>query len=268
MPIPKPTAQESEEDFMGRCMTDSTMLSEYSDRDQRVAVCLDSFKNPKKEEDMEVEHDILDLECEYKEMDTDDDGSFEGYASIFNNKDLGNDVIRQGAFTKTITGRKASSIKLLYQHKTDEPIGVIDSLEEDKRGLKIKGRLAMGTQKGREVFELMKMGALDSMSIGYRLQPDGYKYDDKNKRRVIKEVDLMEVSMVTFPMNPKAKITKVKLAEMDAREIEAYLRDVGVMSTAVAKQTANVLYKSYQEINLYEQRDVVDSIKQLINKLN
>jgi HK97 family phage prohead protease len=268
MPIPKPTAQESEEDFMGRCMTDSTMLSEYSDRDQRVAVCLDSFKNPKKEEDMEVEHDILDLECEYKEMDTDDDGSFEGYASVFNNKDLGNDVIRQGAFTKTITGRKASSIKLLYQHKTDEPIGVIDSLEEDKRGLKIKGRLAMGTQKGREVFELMKMGALDSMSIGYRLQPDGYKYDDKNKRRVIKEVDLMEVSMVTFPMNPKAKITKVKLAEMDAREIEAYLRDVGVMSTAVAKQTANVLYKSYQEINLYEQRDVVDSIKQLINKLN
>ena len=267
MPIPKPTAQESEEDFMGRCMTDSTMLSEYTDRDQRVAVCLDSFKNPKKEEDMEVEHDILDLECEYKEMDTDDDGSFEGYASVFNNKDLGNDVIRQGAFTKTITGRKASSIKLLYQHKTDEPIGVIDSLEEDKRGLKIKGRLAMGTQKGREVFELMKMGALDSMSIGYRLQPDGYKYDDKNKRRVIKEVDLMEVSMVTFPMNPKAKITKVKLAEMDAREIEAYLRDVGVMSTAVAKQTANVLYKSYQEINLHEQRDVVDGIKQLINKL-
>lgn len=268
MPIPKPTAQESEEDFMGRCMTDSTMLSEYSDRDQRVAVCLDSFKNPKKEEDMEVEHDILDLECEYKEMDTEDDGSFEGYASVFNNKDLGNDVIRQGAFAKTLADKKARHIKLLYQHKTDEPIGVIDSLEEDKRGLKIRGRLAMGTQKGREVFELMKMGALDSMSIGYRLTPDGYKYDDKNKRRVIKEVDLMEVSMVTFPMNPKAKITKVKLAEMDAREIEAYLRDVGVMSTAVAKQTANVLYKSYQEINLYEQRDVVDSIKQLINKLN
>jgi len=217
------------------------------------------------EDNMEVEQNILDLECEYKEMETEDDGSFEGYASVFNNKDLGNDVIRQGAFTKSISGRKASSIKLLYQHKTDEPIGVIDSLEEDKRGLKISGRLAMGTQKGREVFELMKMGALDSMSIGYRLQPDGYKYDDKNKRRVIKEVDLMEVSMVTFPMNPKAKVTKVKLAEMDAREIEAYLRDVGVMSTAVAKQTANILYKSYQN---EDSLDMVDSIKQLINKLN
>jgi phage head maturation protease len=122
----------------------------------------------------------------------------------------------------------------------------------------------MGTQKGREVFELMKMGALDSMSIGYKLQPDGYKYDDKNKRRVIKEVDLMEVSMVTFPMNPKAKVTKVKLAEMDAREIEAYLRDVGVMSTTVAKQTANILYKSYQSEDSLE---MVDGIKQLINKL-
>ena len=97
------------------------------------------------EDNMEVEQNILDLECEYKEMETEDDGSFEGYASVFNNKDLGNDVIRQGAFTKSIAGRKASSVKLLYQHKTDEPIGVIDSLEEDKRGLKIRGRLAMGT---------------------------------------------------------------------------------------------------------------------------
>lgn len=124
---------------------------------------------------------ILDLECEYKEIEADEDGSFEGYASVFNNKDLGNDVIKQGAFAESIKGKRARSIKLLYQHKTDEPIGVVDSLEEDSKGLKIKGRLAMGTQKGREVYELMKMGALDSMSIGYKLSPDGYKYDDKRK---------------------------------------------------------------------------------------
>ena len=78
----------------------------------------------------------------------------------------------------------------------------------------------------------------------------------------------MEISMVTFPMNPKAKITKVKLAEMDAREIEAYLRDVGVASTSVAKHTATVLYKSYRDEDLSEQRDVVEGIKHLINKLN
>ena len=211
----------------------------------------------------EMTDDILDLECEYKEIDTDEDGSFEGYASVFNNKDLGNDVIRKGAFTKVIHDKKPKQIKLLYQHKTDEPIGVVDNIEEDSKGLKIKGRLAMGTQKGREVYELMKMGALDSMSIGYRLAPDSYKYDDKNKRRVIKEVDLMEISMVTFPMNPRAKITKVKLQEMDVRELENYLCDVG-MSNSVAKTSASILHKSFNK----EQCEVVDSIKHLINILN
>jgi len=218
------------------------------------------------EEHLEIVNDILDLECDYKELDTDDDGTFEGYASVFNNKDLGNDVIKQGAFSESIKGKKPRQIKLLYQHKTDEPIGVIDSLVEDTRGLKIKGRLAMGTQKGKEVFELMKMGALDSMSIGYRLSPDDYKYSDKLKKRTITNLDLMEISMVTFPMNPKAKITKVKLAEMNVREIEHYLRDVGLMSSSVAKQSANVLYKSFNH-EVDEQRDVVDSIKHLIETI-
>ena len=218
------------------------------------------------EENLEIVNDILDLECDYKELDTDDDGTFEGYASVFNNKDLGNDVIKQGAFSESIKGKKPRQIKLLYQHKTDEPIGVIDSLVEDTRGLKIKGRLAMGTQKGKEVFELMKMGALDSMSIGYRLSPDDYKYSDKLKKRTITNLDLMEISMVTFPMNPKAKITKVKLAEMNVREIEHYLRDVGLMSSSVAKQSANVLYKSFNH-EVDEQRDVVNSIKHLIETI-
>ena len=101
------------------------------------------------DEHFEIVNDVLDLECDYKGIDTEEDGSFEGYASVFGNKDLGNDVIKQGAFAKSIYDKKPKQIKLLYQHKTDEPIGVIDALEEDKRGLKIKGRLAMGTQKGK-----------------------------------------------------------------------------------------------------------------------
>jgi len=210
------------------------------------------------------EFDNLDMPCEFKEIEQDDDGSFEGYASVFNNKDLGNDVIRRGAFLESISERSPKGIKLLYQHKSDEPIGVIDSLEEDTKGLKIKGRLAMGTQKGKEVFELMKIGALDSMSIGYRLKPDGYKYDPKDKKRIIKSVDLMEISLVTFPMNPKAKVTKVKLAQMNVREIEHYLRDAGGMSMALAKQSANILYKSFNH-QIEDQRDVVDSVEHLIN---
>ena len=213
------------------------------------------------DEILEVVSGILDLECDYKELEADDDGSFEGYASVFNNKDLGNDVIKQGSFSNTIKSKKPKQIKLLYQHKTDEPIGVIDSLVEDTRGLKIKGRLAMGTQKGREVFELMKMGALDSMSIGYRLSQDDYKYSDKLKKRTISNLDLMEVSMVTFPMNPKAKVTKVKLASMDVRELEKYLCDIG-MTNSVAEQSAGVLFKSFnREVN--EQGDLVNSLKHL-----
>jgi hypothetical protein len=211
---------------------------------------------------LEEVRSILDVECEYKEIETDDDGTFEGYASVFNNKDLGNDVIRKGSFQKTISEKKPNQIKLLYQHKTDEPIGVIKSIEEDNKGLYIKGKLVLGTQRGRETYELMKEGALNSMSIGYRLQTDGYKYDDKNKRRIIKEVDLMEISMVTFPMNPKANVTKVKLANMDVRELEKYLCDVG-MSNSVAKHSASILHKSFNK----EQCDVVDSIKHLINTL-
>ena len=217
------------------------------------------------EEILEVVNQTLDLECDYKGIDAEEDGSFEGYGSVFNNKDLGNDVIKYGAFSESIKSKKPKQIKLLYQHKTDEPIGVIDSLEEDSRGLKIKGRLAMKTQKGKEVYELMKMGALDSMSIGYRLSPDDYKYNDKLKKRTISRVDLMEICMVTFPMNPKAKITKVKLAEMDVRELEKYLCDIG-MTNSVAEQSAGVLFKSFnREVN--EQGDLVNSLQHLIDTI-
>jgi len=203
-------------------------------------------------------------DCEFKQVGDDDEGTFEGYASIFGNKDLGNDVIKAGAFTNSIKNRNPKNIKLLYQHKTDEPIGVIESIVEDRKGLKIEGRLAMGTQKGREVFELMKMGALDSMSIGYRLNPEGYKYDPKTRKRSIKEVDLMEISLVTFPMNPKATVTKVKVAEMTERELEKVLRDAHIFSNDLSKHTASLLHKS---IHVDDQRDVVECIKALTNKL-
>ena len=204
------------------------------------------------------------LDCEFKEIESEEDGTFEGYASIFNNKDLGNDVIRRGAFLKTLGDKKPNNIKLLYQHKTDEVIGVIDNIQEDNKGLKIKGRLTMNTQKGKEVYELMKMGAIDSMSIGYKLSPDSYKYDPKDKRRIIKQVELMEVSMVTFPMNPRAKITKVKFESMTEREIEHFLRDEGGWSNSLAKESANILHKSFN-INIKAQRDVVGELKHLLN---
>ena len=227
----------------------------------------------KEEDNLETESSTLDIECEYKYVETDDDGSFEGYASVFNNKDLGNDVIEKGAFAKSVYKKRPKQIKLLYQHKTDEPIGVIDEIEEDNKGLRVKGRLAIKTERGKYVYELMKMGALDSMSIGYRLNPKGYNYNDKDKKRTIKEVDLMEVSMVTFPMNPKAKITKVKnildfnmLKELPTeRDVETYLREVCMFSKSISKPLADFIDANCRNEVNQSKRDVVDGIKQVIN---
>lgn len=261
MPIPEPSVGESEEDFMSRCVGSDTMQAEYSNQDQRVAVCLSSFRGDNKgaemtdvnhdevilDDEVEYEQDTLDVKFDIKAMHGDDDeekGVFSGYGSIFGNKDLGNDIVVEGAFAKSIASKGAKAVKMLYQHRPDEPIGVFDEIIEDRRGLKVKGRLAMGTQRGREVYELMKMGALDGLSIGYRVDAKGYDYDDKGKRRYLKSVDLMEISAVTFPMNPRARVAAVKGAERSVREWEEILRDAGGLSRNEAKVGASALTKA------------------------
>lgn len=265
MPIPKPNSGEAEEPFMERCMSDDKMGAEYPDQDQRVAVCMTSFRDAK-EQDMsdqqqdaiEYEEGKMDIEAEIKAVkDQDDEGGFEGYASVFGNADLGNDVVVEGAFAKSIARRGAKGVKMLYQHDAKQPIGVYDEITEDERGLRVKGRLALGTQRGREVYELMKMGAIDGLSIGYRVDAKGYDYDDKGKRRYLKSVDLMEISAVTFPMNPKARVQAVK-SDRTIREWESFLRDEGGLSRNEAKAGAAALNKTL------DQRDVGEESSELV----
>ncbi len=193
----------------------------------------------------------------------DDKGTFTGYGSIFGNEDQGSDIMQKGAFTKSLEDRPASKVKLLYQHKTDEPIGVFENMYEDEKGLFVKGRLAMGTQKGREAYELLKMGALDGMSIGFRADPEKQGYNE-NKRgtRTLKEVDLMEISLVTFPMNERALIENVKANSKSIREWEKILRDAGGLSRTEAKMGAKALSESLS------QRDAGDDNKQLATLIN
>jgi len=193
----------------------------------------------------------------------DDKGTFTGYGSIFGNEDQGSDIMQKGAFTKSLEQRPASKVKLLYQHKTDEPIGIFETMYEDEKGLFVKGRLAMGTQKGREAYELLKMGALDGMSIGFRADPDKQGYNE-NKRgtRTLKEVDLMEISLVTFPMNERALIENVKASQKSIREWEKILREVGSLSRTEAKIGAKALSESLS------QRDAGDDNKQLATLIN
>lgn len=284
MPIPKPLSGESEEQFMSRCMGNESMQAEYANQDQRVAVCLSSFRDgDKKEAEMtdnafdeekfeesEYETDTLDVKFDIKSVDEEDDrGYFEGYGSIFGNKDLGNDVVMQGAFAKSIGRKGAKAVKMLYQHRPDEVIGVYDEIIEDSRGLKVKGRLAMGTQRGREVYELMKMGAIDGLSIGYRIAPKGADYDERGKKRLIKEVDLMEISAVTFPMNPRARVAQVKGAAKSVREWEEFLRDAGGLSRSEAKVGATALTKALdlRDAGDNETPELLDAIKHLTNIL-
>ena len=288
MPIPKPSSGESESDFMSRCMEDTTMQAEYSQRDQRVAVCLSSFREGgKKDTDMDndyeadVQDDVQDevkfiedgtLDChadfELKAYHDDEDdeakGMFSGYASIFGNKDLGNDVVVQGAFQKSIRAKGARKIKMLFQHDTKEPIGVYTKVREDAQGLYVEGKLAMQTQKGREVYELMKMGAIDGLSVGYRVDAKGYSYDDRGKKRYLKQVDLMEISAVTFPMNPKARVNAVKAEERTVRDWEAFLRDEGGLSRSESKVAASAVTKALAQREVGdEQSEVMKSIAKL-----
>src|SRR5262245_41103198 len=96
------------------------------------------------------------------------DGTFEGYASLFNREDLGGDVILPGAFRESLARRGVEGVKLLFQHDANQPIGVWVRLEEDARGLQVRGHLMREVAKAREVQALMRAGALDGLSIGFR----------------------------------------------------------------------------------------------------
>ena len=138
----------------------------------------------------------------FDSVETADGGLIEGYASLFNCPDQSGDEVAPGAFAATLS-RLGSRVKLLWQHDAAKPIGVWESLREDGRGLQVRGRLIPEVQAGAEAIALLKAGALDGLSIGFRTVraaklPDG--------RRRLLEVALWEISLVTFPMLPEARV--------------------------------------------------------------
>lgn len=160
---------------------------------------------------------------------TGDDGSIEGYGSVFGVKDAYDDIIAPGAFKASLTAHKQADTMpaMLWQHDADEPIGVWLEMVEDERGLRIKGRLALDTVRGKEAHALLKMGALNGLSIGFVSKQ--WSYDRETDIRTLTELDLWEVSLVTFPANGKARVTNVKAADELAapKDAERILRDAG-----------------------------------------
>jgi HK97 family phage prohead protease len=138
------------------------------------------------------------------------DGSFSGYASVFGEVDLGRDSVERGAFRKSLTERGPEGVRMLFQHDPSEPIGAWKTIREDGRGLYVEGQLSDGVARAREVHQLLKNAALDGLSIGFRTVRA--KTDAKSGVRRILEADLWEISVVTFPMLPSARVQNVKNA--------------------------------------------------------
>ena len=195
---------------------------------------------------------------------TNEDGSIEGYGSVFGNKDSYNDVIQKGAFAESIKSHKSSQTMpaMLWQHDSSQPIGVWNDITEDANGLHMRGQLAMGTVKGKEAYELAKMGALKGLSIAFVAK--GWEYAQGGEVRSLTELELWEVSLVTFPANTKARITGVKSTEdiSTLKDAERVLRDSGF-----SKQDALAFVSRVKTLSSRSDSDDMGELKSALEKL-
>lgn len=165
------------------------------------------------------------------------DGSFEGYLSVFNNVDAYREVVMPGAFTESLAKWKSEGRlpPVLWQHWSDQPIGPFTAMEEDKKGLRVEGRLLIGeVEKATEAHALLKNNVISGMSIGF--ETIGEEWDKENRIRKLTKINLWEGSIVTFPANPKAQVDAVKHALHneslpDIKTFERFLRESGFSKT-------------------------------------
>jgi len=134
----------------------------------------------------------------------------EGYASLFWTRDLNDDVTAAGAFAASLAKTGATGVKMLFQHEATSPVGVWDQITEDPRGLMVRGRIIPVSPEAKLAAALVKAGVVDGLSIGFRTKKA--RPDQSGRLRVLTQVELWEVSLVTFPMLPQARISRVLAA--------------------------------------------------------
>lgn len=161
----------------------------------------------------------------------DQSGVFEGYASVFGEVDSHSDIVMPGAFTKSLAeDHKAKNrlVPMLWHHDPASPIGVYREIAEDEKGLLVKGEINLDVARGREAYSLVKQGAISGLSIGYRTVRASKGKGDGATRH-LHELQLGEISLVTFPSGDTARVHGYKAAEalQTLSECEQYLRDVG-----------------------------------------
>ena len=142
------------------------------------------------------------------------DGSVEGYASLFVEIDQSRDMVMPGAFARTLSLRGVRRIPMLFQHDPAEPIGIWQEIAEDWRGLRVRGRLIPEVVRARELLALLREGAADGLSIGFKTVRAGR--DPKQRVRKLYEIELWEISIVTFPLLPGARLRAMPEARVRA----------------------------------------------------
>lgn len=169
----------------------------------------------------------------------DGEGTFFGHASVFGVVDDHNEIVEPGAFAKSLASKGPRGVKLLWQHAPDKPVGVLEEIREDARGLFVKGRLLIELAQAREAQVLLKSGAVDGLSIGFVTRRS--ERDPESGVRRLTEIDLWEVSLVTFPANPEARVAAAKArakALRTEREFERFLREAGFSKSEARAITA------------------------------
>ncbi|MGL4843935.1 MAG: HK97 family phage prohead protease [Aeromonas veronii] len=188
-----------------------------------------------------------------------DQGIFTAYANVKWFRDYVGDVTIDNAFTNSI--RKATETgrmpKMLFNHDSDKVIGVWLSMEEDEHGLKVVGQLAMKTQRGREIFELLKIGALDALSIGYRTVKE--QYDPATNTNFLIEVDIREVSVVVFPCNDQSLVSSVKSEEeieVATPEVEPEIKSEEIKPDVEADEEEKI--EVCEDINKPDEEEIIN----------
>ena len=195
-----------------------------------------------------MEKKFLDFSAEIKAV-GEGEGYFEGYASVFGNVDSYRDIVVRGAFQRSLKERGMPVLLLQHDHKM--VAGVYTDAREDEKGLYVKGQLNLEVQAAREAYALLKQGAFKGMSIGYGTRR--YEDDKENNVRRLTDLELYEVSLVTFPANEQANVVSVKGLPQSERELERVLRDAGFSQ----KQAKAIVSSGYEGL-AKSQRDAGD----------
>ena len=203
-----------------------------------------------------------------------EEGSIEGYASVFGGVDSYGDMIEPTAFDNVLkSGQKPL---MFYQHdRWSLPIGVWEELSVDAKGLKVKGRLNLELEEAREVYSALKFGSLNGMSIGFRMKDKDYEYDDEDICHIKNISELLEISIVNFPADKEARIDNVKSEDRDLNDIrdcEHYLRELGISKKMAQKlisviKTAKAAVSDSQKSEDAKLAAELDKIQQKLNKI-